>query len=78
MYANAVENWWYLWGKTGQSAAFGTVGYYGFTTSEETKKELDISSLFSFYGIYELLVCTIRLFYVMNSLDFCSDRLNYI
>lgn len=24
----------YLWGKTGQSAAFGTVGYYGFTTSE--------------------------------------------
>ena len=28
-----------LVGKTGQTTAFDTVGYYGFTTSEETKKE---------------------------------------
>lgn len=28
-----------LVGKTGQIAAVGKVGYYGFTTSEETKKE---------------------------------------
>lgn len=32
-------NWRYLWGKAGQITAFGVVGYYGFTTSEETKKE---------------------------------------
>ena len=32
-------NWRHLWGRTGQIAALGKVGYYGFTTSEETKKE---------------------------------------
>ena len=37
-------NWQQLWGKTGQITALRTVGDYGFTTSEGTKKELCISS----------------------------------
>lgn len=36
----------HLWGKTGQSAASQTVGYYGFTTIEGTKKRACISSPF--------------------------------
>ena len=31
----------------GQNGAVGKVGYYGFTTSEGTKKELLIQALFS-------------------------------
>ena len=42
-----VENWRHLWGKTGQIVAVGKVGYYGFTTSEGTKKEPAFSSPFS-------------------------------
>lgn len=44
-------NWRHLWGRTGQIAAFGKVGYYGFTTSEGTKKEPLIQALFSYSGI---------------------------
>ncbi len=39
-------NWRHLWGRTGQIAAVWKVGYYGFTTSEETKKEPLIQALF--------------------------------
>ena len=44
-------NWRHLWGRTGQIAALGKVGYYGFTTSEETKKEPLFRALFSCSGI---------------------------
>ena len=33
----------------GQIMVFGTVGYYGFTTSEGTKKEPVIQALFSWF-----------------------------
>ena len=32
-----VGNLRHLWGKTGQIAAIGAVGYYGFTTNEGMK-----------------------------------------
>ena len=41
-----ARNWRHLWGRTGQIAAFGTVGYYGFTTSEETKRNSIVLVLF--------------------------------
>ena len=39
----------------GQIAAFGTVGYYGFTMSEETKKQPSFQALFSWFDTFFLL-----------------------
>lgn len=54
-------NWRHLWGRTGQTAAFEKVGYYGFTTSEETKKEPLIQALFPWLcTCFTFLRCLLR------------------